>query len=795
MIGKTISHYRIVDKIGQGGMGVVYRAEDTKLHRTVALKFLPSSYLGANQEMVRFIQEARAAAALDHPNICTIYEIDESADQPFISMAYIEGKSLKELAEDGPLDLDDALRYAAQVARGLEEAHAKGVVHRDIKSANIVVSSKGHAIVMDFGLAKLQGQTRLTQTGTTVGTVSYMSPEQARGDEVDHRGDIWSLGVVLYHMVTGRYPFAGEHSSAVMYAIMNEPHEPLTALRAGVPMDLERIVGKALSKNPAERYQSVSDMIVDLKAVRGQLDGSRAQSTGPLKTETRSQRRPWVWGGVVVVLAIVGLLAWQFFSRDGGAPETARVATQDERVSIAVLPLDNMSQDAGQEYVADGMTEALIAELAKIRSLRVISRTSVMRFKSTMEPIPEVAALLGVNTIIEGSVVQVGGRVRVTAQLIDGKTDEHLWAESYERDMSDVLALQSEVARSIAHEVKAELTPDETERLASSRTVDPRAYDLYMRGRHHWYRRTSEDLRRALELFEQASEIQPDWALAYTALSQTNLVMAGWAELPPGEAYPRARELAEKALRLDPGLGSAWAALAGVAGSWDWDWGKAEEYYEKAIELEPNNASTHQWYAEFLCTLGRFDESIEHVELAHELDPLASIIRTVKAWVYYFAREFEAAIEESHRVLDADSSFASAYLVIGDAARYSGRHDQAAEAYARYYETVHPGADESIRNAYATGGIEAVVRVVINGLRQASRVQYVSPANIGFHFASIGEADSAMVWIEKAFAERSYPMEFVAVSFKCAPLRNDRRFLDVLERMKLDRVKPAYALK
>jgi serine/threonine-protein kinase len=793
LIGKTISHYRIVDKIGQGGMGVVYKAEDTKLHRTVALKFLPAHHTGATQEMKRFIHEARAAAALDHPNICTIYEIDESAKQPFISMAYIEGKNLEDIAAGRPLDLDDALRYASQVARGLEEAHAKGVIHRDIKSANIVVSDKGHAIVMDFGLAKLQGQTKLTQTGTTVGTVSYMSPEQARGDEVDHRSDIWSLGVVLYSMVVGRYPFEGEHPSSVMYLVMNEPHEPLTALRTGVPMELERIVDRALAKDPGERYQSVSDMIVDLKAARGQLSGAKTTSTGPRALKPRSPRRRWVFAGVAVVVAVLGFLAWQQISGDRGAPATERVVTQDERVSIAVLPLDNMSQDEGQEYVADGMTEALIAELAQIRALRVISRTSVMRFKGTTQSIPEVAAVLGVNTIIEGSVAQVGGRVRVTAQLIDAKTDEHLWAQSYERDMSDVLALQSEVARAIADEVKVELTPDETARLASSTAVDPRAYDLYMRGRYHWYRRTDSDLRRALELFQQAVDIQPDWALGYAALAQTNLVMASWSALPPGEAYPRARDIAQKALEIDPDLGSAWACLGGVESEWHWDWKKADEYFRKAIELEPNNASSHQWYSEFLVTRGRFDEAIEHIDVAEKIDPLATIVTTVKAWNYYVMGDFDRAIAECERVIAMDSTFTGAYLVLADACRFAEQHDRAAAAYARFYGFSVPGAAEGIRAAYAGGGMDAVIRAMIAGYRQASETQYVSPADIGFRFAAIGEADSAMVWLERAYVKRAYPIASSAVLPDCEPICKDPRFIDLLQRMKLEDVKPAYA--
>lgn len=795
LIGKTISHYRIVDRIGQGGMGVVYKAEDTVLHRTVALKFLPSDLVGATEEMTRFIHEARAAAALSHPNICTIYEIDDSVEQPFISMAYIEGKNLKEIVAGGPLKLEDALRYASQVARGLEEAHAKGVIHRDVKSANIVVSDKGHAIVMDFGLAKLQGQTKLTRTGTTVGTVSYMSPEQARGDEADHRSDIWSLTVVLYHMLTGRYPFEGDHQSAVMYSLMNEPHEPVTALRTGVPLELDRIVDKGLAKSPASRYQSVSDMIVDLKAARNQLGSAKIRVSGRVETKPRSLRRSLVIGGMALAVAVSGFFAWQQISGKRSSPKTEGVVRQDDRVSIAVLPLASMSADEEQEYVADGMTEALITELAQIRALRVISRTSVMRFKETTQSIPEVAAVLGVNTIIEGSVVQAGNRVRVTAQLIDAKNDEHLWAQSYERDISDVLALQSEVARAIANEVRVELTPDEAERLTSSGPVDPRAYDLYLRGRYHWYRRTSAELMLALDLFQQAVDIQPDWALGYSALSQTNLVMAGWSDLSPGEGYPRARDLAQRALELDPNLGSAWACLGGVEAEWHWNWEKSEEYFLKAIELEPSNSTSHQWYSELLAVRGRFDEAMEEIELAQKLDPLAMIVGMVKAWDFYYMGDYGRSVAESERVIALDSTFVGAYMILGHARRSAGQQEGAVGAYADFYRKSGHDVNQSIREAYASGGLDAAVRTIIEGMRQAARKEYVSPAEIGFWFASIGEADSAMSWFEKAYEKRAYPIGFVGVAPLCEPIRDDPRFIDLLKRLKLEDVMPAYARK
>jgi serine/threonine-protein kinase len=792
LIGETISHYRIVEKIGQGGMGVVYKAEDTSLRRVVALKFLPPDLIGATPEMGRFIHEARAAAALNHPNICTVFEIDENPKQPFIAMAYVAGRNLQDIVEGGPLPLDDALRYASQVARGLEEAHAKGVIHRDIKSANIVVSEKGHAIIMDFGLAKLLGQTRLTQAGTTIGTVSYMSPEQARGEDVDQRADIWSLGVVLYRMVAGRYPFEAAHPSAMMYSIMNEPHTPLTAVRTGVPFELERIVDKALVKDPAERYQHVSDLLVDLKALRktpSTAGRSAAQTSSPPPARAGKPRR-WMWAAFALVVVAASVFLWQQLGRRADRAQSGFVV--GERVSIAVLPLSNMSQDDSQQYLADGMTEALIAELAQIHALRVISRTSVMRFRDTTLSIAEIAKQLGVNTIIEGSVLHANGRVRVTAQLIDARTDEHLWAESYERDMADVLALQREVARAIAGEVQVELTPGESTRLTTASAVDPNAYDLYLRAREVWFRRTEADLFRARDMFQRVVEMQPDWAPGYVALANVHSVMAGWGLLPPSETYPRARELGEQALALDPGLGSAWGCLAGVAADYDWKWDEADRYYRKAIDLEPNNESLHQWYAEFLTSQGRFDEALTELDLARQNDPLALVITLTRGWSLSVGGDFAGAIAEAERIAEIDPHFPGVDQLMAESLRGMGQHPRAAEYLGKMYEAQVPGAAASIMKGFERDGMAGAIHVIINGLKQASRSRYVSPAGIGFYFASIGEADSAMVWLQRGYQDRAYPMSTMAVSLYCKPIHDDPRFKDLLARMKLDHITPRY---
>ena len=469
MIGKTISHYKILEELGRGGMGVVYKAEDTKLKRTVALKFLAPIALGSEEEKARFVHEAQAAASLDHPNICTVHEIDDAEGQTFIAMAYIAGQSLKEKVETGPLQLNETLDIAIQVAEGLQEAHEKSIVHRDIKSANIMVSDKGQAKITDFGLAKLTGRTKLTKSNMTFGTVAYMSPEQTQGEEVDHRSDIFSLGVVLYEMITGQHSFKGDYEQAVVYSILHEDPEPITGLRTGVPMELERIVNKALAKNPGERYQHVDELLVDLRSVGRELEADQPKTA---QTPSRLPRRHRVllYGGIALLLLLLALVGRDLFT------------TGHEPIdSIAVLPLKNYSGDPEQEYFSDGMTEELIDKLGRIKALRVISSTSAMRYKGTNKSLPEIARELDVAAIVEGSVQPFGEQIRIRVLLIDAKADQQLWNGSFERESRNVLALQRQVALAIAQEVAVTLTPQEETQLAEVPEVNPDAYALYLR--------------------------------------------------------------------------------------------------------------------------------------------------------------------------------------------------------------------------------------------------------------------------------------------------------------------------
>jgi len=825
MIGKTISHYKIVGKLGEGGMGVVYKAEDQTLQRTVALKFLPRHLLGDDTESTRFLQEARAAAALDHPNICTVYEISEAEDEHFIAMACIEGENLQDRVSEGPLPLDDALTITLQLTNALHEAHSKGVVHRDMKPSNVMISDKGHAILMDFGLAKLHGQTRITQEGTTLGTIGFMSPEQAEGKDVDQRSDIWSLGVMLFEMITGRQPFSGDHQSAVMYSIINTTQSPLTSLRSDVSMELERIVNKMLVKKPGERYQTIDDVRVDLKAVRKELRGESPTGAAAFPTPTAPTPRPAplsdpvvgttssgtiivkherpVW--VIPVLAVfaIAIAATAFFSLRGGGDsgssgETAgSSATKSLEYSLAVLPLKNFSGEEENEFFVDGMTEELITQLASIRALKVISRTSIMRYKNSDKPLTEIAKELDVGKILEGSVLWAGDRVRISVQLIDGTNDAHLWANSYESDLSDVLGLQRRVARGVADEIELELTPQEEEQLAQEPVVDHEAHELYLKGRHHWYRRTVESLHKSIEYFEAAIEKDPNYATAYAGLAEAYVVLPSWDyNRRTSETYPKAKKYALAALKIDPSLAGPYAVLGGVAGEYEWDYSEAERNFRRAIELNPNYATAHQWYGELLLVLARYDEATPQMDIAVELDPLALIGYGASIWAYSAAGDEKRTMEYFAKLRELDPGFAGTYNAMSAAYARFGDIPKSCEAWATYLEmaaTTEQERDDArrLKNALA-GGTEAYYRELLRQHKRQRRETYLIPTFIASNFAMLGEADSAVTWLEKGFDEPTSWMAYLGSNPFFDVIRSHEGFQSIIRRMGLEEAQERY---
>ncbi|UCF78357.1 MAG: protein kinase [Candidatus Eiseniibacteriota bacterium] len=774
MIGKTISHYKILEKLGEGGMGVVYKAQDTKLRRIVALKFLPPQALGTEDEKTRFVHEAQAAAALTHPNICTVYEIDEADGQTFISMECVEGQNLKQKISSAPLKLEEALGVAVQIAEGLQEAHERGMVHRDIKSANIMLTPKGQVKVMDFGLAKLYGATKVTKTGTTVGTAAYMSPEQARGETVDHRSDIWSFGVVLYEMLTGQLPFKGDYGEAIIYSILNQSPEPITALRTGVPMELERIIGKALAKSPGERYQHVDEMLVDLRTLQKELESGRAM-TPASRTEPRRRRRILWYGGGAVILILLVAAALRFFPRD-----------RETIDSIAVLPLENLSGDPEQEYFVDGMTEALITELSKIGALRVISRTSVMRYKETDKPLAEIASELGVDAVVEGSVLRVGDRVRITAQLIGAVPERHLWAESYDRDVGDVLILSSEVAQTIAREIRVRLTQQEQERLASERPVDPEAYELYLKGQHRlydgWSPKAAEE---AIEYFRGAVQKEPDFAEAYAALADC-YIWLGWSgALPLKEASSKATNFVERALDIDDSLSEAHYSLGGIKFYLEWDWQGGAEEYKRAMALNPNNAFAHGEYAWTLAARGRFEEAIVEAKRMFQLNPVAYAANMSMVWLHYLARQYDEALAYCSQWAELEPNDYRPYSDMTTVYAQMGRYEDAVRAQKRSMTLrgAPPERIAALDSAYSESGPKGYWKWRLERLGRLEGGYDRYPAYTAMYYGQLGEKDKAFAWLERAYEKHDAAMFRLKVDPPWDPLRDDPRFQDMLHRM------------
>jgi serine/threonine protein kinase/tetratricopeptide (TPR) repeat protein len=749
MIGKTISHYKILEKLGEGGMGVVYKAEDTKLDRYVALKFLSPRSLGTEEEMARFAREAKAAAALNHPNICTIHEIDDSDGQTFIAMEYVKGADLKTKIGAGPVELGDALGIAIQVSEGLAAAHKAKIVHRDIKPANIVVTPEGRAKIMDFGLARVAGAARLTRTGATVGTVAYASPEQARGGDIDHRTDIWSLGVVLYEMATGERPFRGDSDAAVIYSILNDEPESPSAARRGIPTSLDGLIERALAKDAAVRYQSADDFAADLIDLRGASESSiRTRQMDSITTEA----------------------------------------------SIAVLPFADMSPDGDQEYFCDGMAEELINALANVEGLQVTSRTSAFQFKGPGHDIDEIGRKLKVQTVLEGSVRKAGTRLRITAQLVNVADGYHVWSERFDRHMEDIFAVQDEISLAIVDKLKVRLLGEEGARLVKRHTENLEAYNLYLRGRWLWNKRTEHGIRRAIEHFERAIEVAPDYAPAYAGVADAYNDLMNYSLSPPDDAYPKAEEAALRALELDGTLAEAHAALGFIKSEHRWDWEGAENEFKRAIELNPNYAAAYHGYAALMSYQGRFDGAVEAINRAIELDPLSLVTHRHMVSVLETAGQLDEALEAAKRAADLDPDYVFLHLLTGIVYIDKSMFDEALAEFEleerveeRAYGGRHPLVDAWTGVAYARSGRTNDAERILEDLKSRCREPQVHMLNIAQLCFLLDRRDEGFEWLERSYENHDGWLRYVVRLRRPYLAGDDPRLTDLLRRMGLER--------
>jgi serine/threonine protein kinase/tetratricopeptide (TPR) repeat protein len=803
MVGKTVSHYRVLSVLGRGGMGVVYKAEDTRLGRPVALKFLPDEFANDRAAVERFRREARAVSALNHSNICTLHDIDTSEGQPFLVMEFLEGETLRQRIQKEPLSLEDLLNLSIQVAEALDTAHAGHVVHRDIKPANIFITARGQIKIMDFGLAKIENarpvergpdaptvaMDLVTSPGSAMGTVAYMSPEQARGEELDARTDLFSFGVVLYEMVTGKSPFQGTNTAVTFVAILHDPPVPVTKLRPDAPPELERIINKAIEKDRDLRYQTAAEMRADLKRLRRQAETSHSfeSAVAPPDRKTAepvldsravvpAKRKISLRMVLYIGLAIIAIAAAVSYF----------LLRERPLDSLAVLPFVNVSADPGIEYLSDGIAESIINNMSQLPKLSIRSFTSVAHYKSRDVNPQAIGRELNVQAVLTGRLIHRGDQFDVNVELIDVRHNRQIWGSQYHPKTADLMGIQEQISQEISQKLSVQLSGDEKQRMARGATEDTEAYQLYLQGRFHWNKRTLDDLEQSIDYFQQAIQKDPRYALAYAGQADAYALIADFNVLPAKEVMPKVKLAAAKALELDPALAEAHTSLA-WANFHDWDWAGAESEFKQAMELNPSYATAHSWYGEYLMALGRFDQAASEIKRARELDPLSPVTNLAPGLRLYYSRQYPQAVDQFKKTIAMDSLFVPAHLFLGRTYEQTARYPDAIAEFRKALELSEGDTNElaALGYAYAISHQEGEAGKVLQQLTERSQQTYVQPTWVAVIHIGLGEKDQAFQWLQKAYQDRSAWLVYLKVDPFFDPVRTDPRFADLMQRVGL----------